>query len=141
MTMSTKPIFARSPPRSTGANNGGCGRRCSEISTTPAQVRGRLSSPLEHNQVANKQGVAKQRAREFERHFPDRRKQPSLVALHDRKPRAPSRCAGHRKVLRTRRISGDIYRIANSPSELTRGSLRFRESKRAPRAGFEPATY
>ena len=91
--------------------------------TRATHVRGRLPSPLEPNQLANKQGVANPRAREFERQFSTRRKQPSLVVLHARKPRAPSRHAPDHKVLRTLRISGDIYRTPNPPSELTRVSF------------------
>ena len=66
------------------------------------------STGLETNQLANKQGVAKQRSREFERVISARRKQPSLVVLQDRKPRAPSWHDPDRKVLRALRISGDI---------------------------------
>ena len=134
-------MFAPSPPRSTGASNGGCGRRYNETLSTPTRVRGRLSSPLEPNQVANKQGVANPRTREFATSISARRKQPSPLALVDRKLRAPFRIAGHRKVLRALRISGEFCRTAKSTSELTRRSLPFRKRKTAPPTGLEPVTY
>ncbi len=63
------------------------------------------------------------------------------MALRGRKLRAPFRSERHRKVLRTRRISGDICAAAKSVSELTRVSARFREHKRVHPTGFEPVTF
>ena len=103
-------------------------------------VRDRLPSPLEPNQLANKQGVANQRAREFAGDFLDRRKESLPRSSANRKLRAPFRSEAHRKVLQTLWISGGIFRTAKLPSELTCRSLPFRERKKARPAGFEPAT-
>jgi len=46
--------------------------------------------------------------------MPVRRKQPSYGVFHDKKPRARLRCEGHRNVLQTPRISGEIYRTAST---------------------------
>ena len=116
-------------------------------------IRKKLSLPPESDQVADEEGVAgeegvadeegvaNQRAREFAVDFSHSRKQPALSALGATKPRTLSRHNPHRKVLQTRRISGDLPPIAKSRSELTGVSLRFRNSKRVRLAGFEPATY
>ncbi len=97
-------------------------------------------SPLERNQVANKQGGSQRRAREFAGLISAGWKQPASAAFYAEKPRA-QRHVGHlRQLFRHLRINGVLRKPNVSRSQLTAVSLGVRASETVHPTGFEPVT-